>query len=94
MLRRAQLFDDALRRNGRRWIAGGPRATYADCALFEYVQQHEIFAPGHLDGFPMLRAHAERFAAIGGVDEYLASRQRKEPLHNKYSHFHRGWVAP
>jgi hypothetical protein len=51
--------------------------------------------PGCLDGsqFASLRAFLKRFDALPAIAAYRASPQfRAEPLHNRYSHFHRGWV--
>lgn len=84
------------------WLVGAPSPTCADVFLFECLDQHLIFAPRCLDGgddadgaFAALRAHHARVLALPAIAEYRASAKFvAEPLHNRYSHFHRGWIPP
>ena len=79
------------------WVAGTCAPSVADVVVAEYLDQHLVFAKHCLDGeSPCLAAlqrfHA-RFFALPSVAKYRASASfQSEPLHNRYSHFHRGWV--
>jgi glutathione S-transferase len=79
------------------WLVGASSPTVADVVLCEYIDQHLAFAPECLNTLLLvpLRAHHERVLRLPTVHEYRASERFKaEPLHNRYSHFHTGWVAP
>ena len=79
----------------REWIVGTRTPCVADFVLGELLAQSLILEPGCLDGseFAPLRAFLKRFDALPAIAAYRASPQfRAEPLHNRYSHFHRGWV--
>jgi len=87
--RRLQTFEIFLPAEG---FVGG-KLSYSDCALFELLDQLLIFAPQCLCSFPRLRVFHSNFALIPEVHAYRQSKRFKvEPLHNRYSHFHEGWV--
>ena len=78
------------------WIANTTTPTIADYVLYEYLDQHLIFQKDCLPS--ILQEYHGRFQSLKLVQQYLTSctsnRYQAEPLHNRYSHFHRGWVAP
>lgn len=96
LLRHLRTFEAALAlRQPSPWISGGTDATVADCSLFECVDQHALLWPAILEGdeWPLLRAHHRAFAALPKIAAYRTSdRFKAEPVHNKYSHLHTGWV--
>ena len=88
------------------WLVGASAPTCADLMLFELLDQHLIFAPRCLDvagdvaggdegaaGRAALRAHHARVLALPAIAAYKRAAA-PEPLHNRYSHFHRGWAPP
>ena len=98
------LFENILRRNsesavsniaatdGVVWLVGDS-LTYADFILAEYTSQHLLFAPTELARFPMISRHHSAFYLLPAVKAYIdSSKFKAEPLHNRYSHFHEGWV--
>ena len=80
------------------WIASTQGPSFADFMLGEYLDQHRIFEPTVLDDaggqdHAALRVFLERFEALPGVQRYRRSPQfLPEPIHNRFSHLHRGWV--
>lgn len=79
----------------RQWVAGTPSPSVADFVLGELLAQHVIFEPTCLDAAKLapLRAFLQRFDALPAIAQYRqGSSFRPEPLHNRYSHFHRGWL--
>mmetsp|Transcript_17959 Transcript_17959/g.50644 ORF Transcript_17959/g.50644 Transcript_17959/m.50644 type:complete len:265 (+) Transcript_17959:113-907(+) len=87
-------FTAELERNHGPWITGA-NLTYADFALAECLDQHVIFHPALLShpSLAQLRLWYERFFALPKIAAYRNSdRFSAEPLHNRYSHFHTGWV--
>ena len=89
-------LEDMIARGGSGWLAGGAQHTYADIIGAEYVDQHIIFRPSLFsDGrFPLVKQLYERVLLLDGIRQYRASsRFKAEPLHNRYSHFHKGWVS-
>ena len=79
------------------WVAGTREPSIADVVVSEYLDQHLIFEKRCLDGNSLrlaaLRRFHERFFGLPSVEKYRASAAfLKEPLHNRYSHFHRGWA--
>jgi len=79
------------------WIAATGQPSYADFVLYECLDQHEVFASDAMATQPnidVVRAFVERFTALAGVSAYRQGPTfQAEPLHNVYSHFHRGWVG-
>ena len=87
------------------WLVGSPTPTCADLMLFEYLDQHLAFAPNCLESsfacsevslvfLASLKDHHKRVLALPRIAAYRSSPGfRAEPLHNRYSHFHRGWVG-
>ena len=75
------------------WIIHVDRISYVDFILGEYLMQHLLFSPDCLDDYPLLEMYIHRFKSLPSIAEYLKSDQyRIEPLHNRYSHFHEGWI--
>ena len=78
------------------WLVGSPTPTCADVMLFEYIDQHLAFAPGFLDSDPRLTPLREHHARVLSLPEIAAYRDsarfKPEPMHNRYSQFHRGWL--
>ncbi|KAJ1396084.1 glutathione S-transferase, partial [Ochromonadaceae sp. CCMP2298] len=74
------------------WLLG-PYLSFPDFILAEYLMQHLIFRPSCLVGFPALQDYVNRFRELPAVSAYLAGEKYQvEPIHNRYSHFHRGWT--
>ena len=85
------------------WLVGSAAPTYADFVLAEYLDEHLAFAPAVLCVEPPsalcqsagagaceeLRAFHDRFFHLPAVAAYRKSEHfRKEPFHNRYSHFY------
>ena len=88
-------FTTMLRHGATGWVAGSAEPTYADLCLGEALDQHLIFDPHCLDApaHEPLRAFMGRFRGLPAVAAYHQSERFKaEPLHNRYSHFHCGWL--
>mmetsp|Transcript_10510 Transcript_10510/g.15996 ORF Transcript_10510/g.15996 Transcript_10510/m.15996 type:complete len:256 (+) Transcript_10510:39-806(+) len=74
------------------WVLGS-RICYVDFILYEYLDQHLAFDRNCLNSYPILVDFVRRFRALPSIAAYLNSDNFKaEPLHNRYSHFHTGWV--
>ena len=79
-------------------VGGGTSGvSVADVVVAEYLDQHLVLERRCLDGpspcLAALRRFHARFFSLPSVAKYRASASFKsEPLHNRYSHFHRGWV--
>ena len=90
-----RLGDAMLAAGGGPWVAG-EELTVADFVVCEYLDQHLAFEPRCLDGdgaVARLRGLHKRFFELPNVARYRASAEfAAEPLHNRYSHFHRGWL--
>ena len=79
------------RSDNLRWIANTIEPTIADYILFEYIDQHYILCPKCLPND--LIEYRKQFLNLESIQLYRNShRYREEPLHNRYSHFHEGWV--
>ena len=88
-------FTTMLRHGATGWVAGSAEPTYADLCLGEALDQHLIFTPHCLDApaHEPLRAFMGRFRGLPAVAAYHQSERFKaEPLHNRYAHFHCGWL--
>lgn len=84
-----------------KWIAGTPSPTVADFVVAEYLDQHRVFQPDifsstegiQKEKLAALEEYCERFFSLPAIASYRSSLNFKsEPLHNRYSHFHTGWV--
>ena len=85
------IYSDLLLQSGP-WLSG-QCLSYADFALYECLDQHLIFSSSCLDLFPALVTYVSTFSKLPEISRYLQSEAfQKEPLHNRYSQFHRGWV--
>eukprot|EP00039_Didymoeca_costata_P000910 m.48014 g.48014 ORF g.48014 m.48014 type:complete len:261 (+) comp10544_c0_seq4:52-834(+) len=91
--RHASSFARALNKeSGHGWVAGTTQISYVDFVLFEYVDQHMLFEPKCFDKpeySSILKFH-KTLRSDPRLEAYFT--KPREPLHNKYSHFHRGWV--
>jgi len=69
--------------------------TYADFFLFELLDQNLALDPKCLDDdqYIILREHRSSFMALDEIQDYRSTRFKEEPIHNRYSHFHRGWLS-
>lgn len=75
------------------WVIDVDRISYVDFVLAEYLMQHLVFSPTCLENYPLLQRYVERFRSLPTISKYLRSENyRAEPLHNRYSHFHEGWI--
>jgi glutathione S-transferase len=91
--RHLKIYADILLKTDGQWLTGDT-LTYADFVLYEYLDQHCIFCDSCLDTFPPLLEFMASFVALPKIQAYLDSEEFKaEPLHNRYSQFHRGWVV-
>ena len=73
------------------WIAQTSDPTIADLILFEYIDQHFIFDSSSLP--TVLLEYRQRCLDLPFMIKYRSSSAyQAEPLHNRYSHFHRGWM--
>lgn len=89
------IFENILTLNSTNNSMGliGSTITVVDFILAEYLLQHTIFEPSILDNYPNLSSFLIKFLKIPKVQVYLESSEYKaEPLHNRYSHFHTGWI--
>jgi len=70
----------------RKWVAG-ETLTYADFFVYDVLDMHkQIFLPKHLEAFPNLLEYLDRFEALPGVKEYLASDKfQRLPIFSVYS---------
>jgi glutathione S-transferase len=78
------------------WVGGTEEATCADLCVAEVLDQHLMFDPNCLDHpeHEPLRSLLQRVLALPRIQAYRSSGGfRAEPVHNRYSHFHRGWAA-
>lgn len=84
-------FERAL---GPGWVAGN-NLTYADFVVFETLDQHLILDPTCLppSAFPRLARFWLKFSRLPAIRTYRDGPLfQAEPLHNRYSHFHTGWL--
>lgn len=89
-----QRVQAVLKEHGGPWLIGAS-LCYADFVLFELLDQHLALSTACLKELPQLQQYHARFAKLPAIAAYRASdRFRAEPLHNRYSHFHTGWVGP
>ncbi|CAM9146218.1 unnamed protein product, partial [Ectocarpus fasciculatus] len=87
-----KLYSDILGAHGP-WLLG-ESMTHADFVLYEYLDQHRIFSESCLASYSPLLIFMCAFEALPKIQEYRSSKNfRAEPLHNRYSQFHRGWVV-
>ena len=80
--------------NQGQWLVSDS-LTFADFALAEYLDQHFIFCNDSISAefYPGICGVYERFMNLLEISEYRSSSQYKaEPIHNRYSHFHCGWI--
>ena len=86
-----KLYSTILKDHGP-WLLG-ESLSHADFVLYEYLDQHRIFSASCLVPYPALLDFINVFEALPKIQEYRSSEHFKaEPLHNRYSQFHRGWV--
>ena len=89
-------FVRFLRASNTAWLVGTASPTCADIVAAEVLDQLLAFEPLCLDGADCaaLRELHARVLALPKVCSYRQSSFKAEPLHNRYSHFHKGWVGP
>uniref|UniRef100_A0A8C8VS45 Glutathione S-transferase n=1 Tax=Peromyscus maniculatus bairdii TaxID=230844 RepID=A0A8C8VS45_PERMB len=71
----------------RPWFAGD-KITYVDFLAYDILDQHRIFEPKCLDGFPNLKDFLARFEGLKKISAYMkTSRFISTPIFSKMAHW-------
>jgi len=72
------------------WLAG-ENISIVDFILYEMLDQHVLFEPKCLDGFPNLKAYVDRFRSLEKIKAYMQSSQFiSNRLNNRMAKFGSG----
>lgn len=62
------------------YLAGGKKPSYVDFLAYQYLDVHEVFAPGLLDQTPNLQDYVKRIRELPNVKNFLQSSRFKKDI--------------
>lgn len=89
-----KMIEAIFNSNDGKWLVGDA-LTFSDFTLAEYIDQHLIFSKDCISAecYPGIYSVYINLMDLPEVKAYRnSSNYKPEPLHNRYSHFHTGWV--